>query len=149
MSDLDDLLDKLTAPRRPADDLRRLARYQRWIVGLTLAQVTLWLACLLIVILRGVQSDVAFRFPLAVTVTLGCVGGVFAFLIYCTIRNPVVAIVMGAACIPPLLGVLALVVVNGAAARELKADGVPVGMFGADADAIEDVPGLYDEQDGW
>ena len=50
---------------------------------------------------------------------------------------------------PTLPGRAALVVVNGVATRALQSDGVPVGMFGADADAIEDVPGLYDEDAGW
>jgi len=44
---------------------------------------------------------------------------------------------------------VALAVANGVATRELQASGVAVGVFGADVDAIEDVPGLYDEQDGW
>jgi hypothetical protein len=144
MSEFDD-----EAPRRPADDLRRLARYQRWIVGTFLAQLALWLGYLLLSLVRGEALRDGMGFPLFLTVALGCAGGVFAFLIYCTVRNPVVGFVMGAACIPPFLGVLALVVVNGVATRALQSDGVRVGMFGADADAIEDVPGLYDEDAGW
>jgi hypothetical protein len=142
-------IEDRTASRRPADDLRRLARYQRWVMGAVLAQVGLWLGCLVLLALRGRGLNEGLQFPIAVTVILGCVGGIFSFLIYCTIRNPVIAIVMGAACIPPLLGILALVVVNGAATRELEAEGVSVGFLGADADAIEDVPGLYDEDEGW
>jgi hypothetical protein len=136
-------------PRRPADDLRRLARYQRWIVGVVLTQVVLWTGCLLLSLVRGEGIGDAYRFPIIVTAILGIVGGIFVFLIYCTVRNPVIALVMGAACIPPLLGVIALAVVNGVATRELQAAGIPVGIFGADADAIEDVPGLYDEDEGW
>ncbi|HSQ54434.1 MAG TPA: hypothetical protein VLM40_01715 [Gemmata sp.] len=137
-------------PRRhSAETLRRVARYQRWIVGVVLAQVALWVGFLFLLLLSHHGSHGAFRFPLVVTVTLGFVGGIFTFLIYCSIRNPIIALIMGAACVPPLLGILTLTVVNGVASRELRADGVPVGMFGADADAIEDVPGLYDEDEGW
>jgi hypothetical protein len=135
--------------RRPADDLRRLARYQRWIVGVVLAQIALWIGFLLLSLVRGEAVGDGMGFPLFLTVVLGFAGGLFAFLIYCTVRNPVIGLVMGAACVPPFLGVLALVVVNGVATRALESDGILVGMFGADADAIEDVPGLYDEQDGW
>jgi hypothetical protein len=135
--------------RRPADDLRRLVRYQRWVMGVVLAQIALWIGFLLLSLVRGDSIGDGLGFPVTVTVVLGCVGGIFAFLIYCTARNPVIALVMGAACIPPFLGLLALTVVNGVATRALEADGVLVGMFGADADAVEDVPGLYDEQDGW
>jgi hypothetical protein len=137
------------APRRPADDLRRVVRYQRWVMGVVLAQIALWLGYLLLSIVRGDSIGDGLGFPVTVTVILGCVGGIFAFLIYCTVRNPFTAIIMGAACIPPFLGVLALTVVNGVATRALESDGILVGIFGADADAIEDVPGLYDEDAGW
>ena len=136
-------------PRRSADDLRRLARYQRWIVAVVLAQVGLWIGYLVLALARDEPIAGPPRFTIILTVILGCAGGIFAFLIYCTVRNPVSGLMMAAACIPPLLGLLALVVVNSTATRELEANGVPVGMFGADPDIIEDIPGLYDEDEGW
>src|SRR5689334_3924872 len=104
--------DRDEAPRRPADDLRRLARYQRWIVGVVLAQVALWIGFLMLSLVRGHGIGDGMGFPLTLTAALGLAGGAFAFLIYSTVRNPVIGLVMGAACVPPFLGVLALVVVN-------------------------------------
>jgi hypothetical protein len=144
MSEYDDF-----GPKRPADDLRRIARYQRWVMGVMLAEIALWVGCLVLSLVRGEGPFYVSGFPIVVTVVLGCVGGIFSFMIYCTVRNPVIALVMGAACVPPLLGFFALTVVNSLATRELQADGVVVGVFGADVDAIEDVPGLYDEDQGW
>jgi len=135
--------------RRPAEELRRLARYQRWVMGVMLAEIALWVGCLLFGMARGRDLAAFSQIPLVATVALGCTGGIFAFLAYCTTRNAVTALLMGVACVPPLLGFFALAVANGVATRELQASGVAVGVFGADVDAIEDVPGLYDEQDGW
>ena len=99
--------------KRPADELRRVARYQRWLIASVVIQVTLWVAWL---ILSAANQSIGVRwesFLLQVTVILGCVGGVYAFLIYWTVRDPFWAVAMGLASVPPFLGVFALAVVNG------------------------------------
>jgi hypothetical protein len=141
--------DDEAIPRRPADELRRIARYQRWIVAVVLAQLGLWVGCILLPLSRGSGFTNGSGFALTLTVILGCVGGVYSFLIYWSDRNPIWAVVMGLASIPPFLGFLTLAAVNSVATRMLKTNGVPVGMFGADIAAIEDEPGFYDEDAGW
>ena len=140
---------------RPADELRRVARYQRWLIASVVTQVGLWLGT--IVLMFADDGVVGSRYEsllLRLTVILGCVGGVCAFLIYWTVRDPFWAVAMGLASVPPFLGVFALAVVNGTATRELAASGVAVGLFGADADAIPDGSGFgvfdpYEEDAGW
>ncbi len=149
MPDFDDEED---SPRRPADELRRIARYHRWIVLLVLAQLTLWACCLLLSLRERTPFGGSSEFPIVVTVVLGCAGGIYSFLIYWTVRDPLWAVVMGLACIPPGMGLLVLAVVNGTATRELTDNGVKVGLLGADAEAIPDWP-TYDAGDaddaGW
>jgi hypothetical protein len=136
-------------PQTPADDLRRVARYQRWVIATVLAQITLWIGYLVLGSLNGSGFGGGGRFAVVLTVALGCVGGVYTFLIYWTLRQPVQAVVIGLACLPPLIGLFGLMAVNMAATRMLGSNGVSVGVFGADLDSIEDTPGLYDEDAGW
>src|SRR5262245_6904880 len=130
--------DDPDAPRRPAEELRRVARYQRWIVGAVFCQLALWLGYY--IRMHGYLTDFGNQtnLPVAITFIIGIAGGVYAFLIYWTIRNPLWAGVMGLACFLPFLGLLALTVVNGTATRFLTANGVRVGWFCADPDAIEE-----------
>jgi len=131
------------------DELKRIARYQRWVIACVLAQITMWLCLLVLSFLeRGwVDTDI----PLFLTVLLDLAGAVYAFLIYWTMRNPFLAVVMGLASIPPLLGLLALTAVNSTATRTLNANGVHVGFFGADLNKMEEEGGIYydDEDAGW
>jgi hypothetical protein len=144
MTELDD-----AGPRTSTDQLRRVARYHRWVIAAALAQVTLWVVCLVLVALGYTDFSPRLHFPVVLTVALGGVGGVYTFLVYWTLRKPVLAVVMGLASVPPLLGLFSLLAVNGTATRTLAADGVEVGLFGADLDATEHTPGLTDEDGGW
>jgi hypothetical protein len=143
--------DDPDAPRRPAAELRRVAQYQRWVVGAVFAQLALWVGYF--ALMKGYLTDLDGRSSLPVTFTffIGVAGGVYAFLIYWTIRDPLWAGVMGLACFVPFLGLLTLAVVNGTATRFLTANGVAVGWLWADLDAIEDTDyrGLYEEEAGW
>jgi hypothetical protein len=144
--------DDAGAPRRPAAELRRVAHYQRWIVGAVFAQLALWVGYFGLT--RGYLPEFGDQtsLPVMLTFVIGIGGGVYAFLIYWIIRDPVWAGVMGLACFLPFLGLLALTVVNGTATRFLTANGVPVGWFCADPDAIEESAGcrgLYEEDGGW
>jgi hypothetical protein len=137
------------APRRPPEELRRIARYQRWVVATILAQLALWAGYVVLALFSGAHLANGLRFPVIVSFVLGAVGGIYAFLIYWTARGPFVAVVMGLGSLPPCLGLLVLAVVHGTATTVLRANGVPVGVFGADVDAIAD-SGAYDDEDaGW
>ncbi|MBA4187156.1 MAG: hypothetical protein C0467_03975 [Planctomycetaceae bacterium] len=144
MPDFDD-----NSPRLSVEELKRIARYQRWVIACVLAQITMWLGILILSILDGVWID--SELPLFLTVLLGLAGGVYAFLIYWEIRNPLWAAVMGLASILPLMGLLTLTAVNGLATQILNRNGVTVGFFGADVNTIEEQSGgFYDDEDaGW
>lgn len=133
----------------PMSELKLIARYQRWVIACVLAQITMWLCLLVMSFLeRGwIETDI----PLFLTVLLDIAGAVYAFLIYWTMRNPFLAVVMGLASIPPLLGLLALTAVNSTATRTLTANGVHVGFFGVDLNKMEEEGGIYydDEDAGW
>jgi len=137
------------SPRLPMSELKLIARYQRWVIACVLAQITMWLCLLVMSFLeRGwIETDI----PLFLTVLLDIAGAVYAFLIYWTMRNPFLAVVMGLASIPPLLGLLALTAVNSTATRTLTANGVHVGFFGVDLNKMEEEGGIYydDEDAGW
>lgn len=135
-------------PRLPGEELRRIARYQRWVIACVLAQISLWVALLVLAIAngRGIDLDV----PICLTLILGIAGGAYSFLIYWQIRDPFWACVMGVASMVPFLGFFALAAVNSAATQLLNRNGVQVGFFGADLNKIEDGGWVYDDEDaGW
>ena len=109
MSDLDD------PPRRPAAELRRIIRYQRWVMAVLLAELALWIGYLVIGFVRGAPIAVGLRFPTVLSIILGGVGGIYTFLLYWTVRGPFMAIIMGVAALPPALGAIVLLIANGLA----------------------------------
>ncbi|WP_439620427.1 hypothetical protein [Gemmata sp.] len=138
------------APRLPADVLRRVARYQRWVIACVLSQLTMWLGLLVLGILNGEWVDV--EVPLFLTFVLDLAGAAFSFLIYWTVRDPFWAVVMGLAAVPPIMGLLTMTAVNGTATATLTRNGVRVGFFGAELNEIEgDWFGAYDDEEdaGW
>lgn len=136
-------------PRRPADELRRIIRYQRWIVAIVLAQIALWLGFVLLSWVGGQNPGGGLGFPTVLTFFLGAAGGVFAFLTYWSIRGPLAAIIMGLGAIPPCMGILVLMVVNSTATNVLKSNGVRMRFFwGAVESDIPDDDELYDDE-GW
>lgn len=146
MSEFDDDL-----PRRPAAELRRIARYQRWIVAVVLAQIALWLGFILLSLISGQNPGSGLRFPTILTFFLGGVGGIYAFLTYWSIRGPFAALIMGLGSIPPCMGIFVLMVVNATATGVLKENGVRLWFFwGAMESDILDDHELGDEEDeGW
>lgn len=134
---------------RSAEGLRRIARYQRWLIAVVLAQLALWGGFIAIMVLsRGRGADV--QFPVVLTIILGVVGGLFVFLLSWELRGPFAATVFGIATVVPCIGLLILTMVNGYATTELRKHGVPVGVFGASLAAIDERPSPYDDEDaGW
>jgi hypothetical protein len=138
------------APRRTADELRRIARYQRWIIGIMLAQLALWVGYILIAAARGADVHAGLRLPTIITFALGGVGGIYTFLLYWTIRGPFAAVVMGLGAVPPCIGLLVLLTVNGAATAVLRANGVRVWLLGGAIEGdIPDWEGGDEEEEGW
>jgi hypothetical protein len=135
---------------RSADELKRIIRYQRWLIAVVLAQLVLWLGFIALMVLgRGRGPDLSF--PAALTFILGCVGGIFVFLLSWELRGAFAAIVFGLATVVPCMGLIILTLVNGYATAELKKHGVKVGVFGASTADVHERPSLYDadEDAGW
>lgn len=147
MSAFDDEFDRPTY-ERPIEELKRIARYQRWLIAVVLAQLALWGGFIALTLVSGGAPSV--EFPVALTVILGCVGGIFVFLLAWEIRGAFGAIVFGLATVVPCMGLLILTLVSGYATTELRKHGVKVGIFGASEGAINERPSLYDDEDaGW
>jgi H+/Cl- antiporter ClcA len=140
-----------TGPRRPADQLRRIARYHRWVIAVMIAQVTLWLGYLIVGFARDFDIHDGLRFPTIFSMILGGVAAVFIFLLYWTLRGPFSALIMGVAAIPPCIGILALLAASTTATAALRTSGIPVGLLGAaDHDIPDDhLPYEFDEDEGW
>ncbi len=72
--------DRQGAGRSP-EQLRRIIRYQRWLIAVVLGQLALWIGSIaLTVIKRRADFDDGMNFPVLLTFILGCVGGIFVFL---------------------------------------------------------------------
>ena len=137
---------------RSADELKRIVRYQRWLIAVVLAQLALWLGFIVLTVLgngRGRGPDMSF--PVALTVILGCVGGIFVFLMSWELRGAFGAIAFGLATLIPCVGLLIITLVNGYATTELRKHGIKVGVFGASLADVDARPDPYadDEDAGW
>ncbi len=143
--------DDFEPPRgqRSPEELKRIIRYQRWLIAVVLAQLVLWGAFVALSIL-GSKRLTGLNFPLFLTILLGVVGGIFVFLISWELRGAFAAFVFGAATVVPCLGLVVLTLVNGYATNELKKHGLKVGMFGGNSAAIEERTSPYEDEDaGW
>jgi hypothetical protein len=136
---------------RSAAQLKRISRYQRWLVGVVLAQLGLWVAVIaLSAVANPRMFDDGLRFPMLLTFILGGLGAVFVFLLAWELRGPLAAVLFALATVVPCLGLLILAMVSGYATTELRKHGVKVGFFGASTDAIDERPDPYGDDDaGW
>jgi hypothetical protein len=136
---------------RSADELKRIVRYQRWLIAVVLGQLALWLGFIALSVIGRSNPADALSFPVVLTVILGGVGGVFVFLIAWELRGAFAAVVFGLATVVPCMGLIVLTLVNGYATTELKKHGVRVGVFGASLADVDERPSPYDpdEDAGW
>ena len=136
---------------RTAEELRRIVRYQRWLVAVVLGQLALWLGFIALGLLGAGFGGDAINFPAVLTLILGGVGGVFVFLTAWELRGAFAAVAFGLMTVVPCMGLMIIVLVNDYATKELKKHGVPVGIFGASLADIDDRPSLYDDSEdaGW
>jgi hypothetical protein len=111
------------------EDLRSVARYQKGI-----------LICILIYLLAVVGQFLIpqeFRIFLGLGVLmLGLVGTVFTFLLATKVYSTGVGILLGILTLIPCIGLIALLVVNGKATSVLTANGIKVGLLGADLSQV-------------
>lgn len=142
--------DRPDAERAP-DSLRRIVRYQRWLIAVVLAQLALWGGYVVLGLLGRGNFGGGVGFPVVLTFILGAVGGIFVFLLSWELRGTFAAVVFGLGTVVPCMGLFVLMLVNGYATNELKKNGVRVGVFGATLADIDDRPPLYSDDDdaGW
>jgi hypothetical protein len=131
------------APKRSPNDLRRIARYQRWLIAVVLAQMALWGGFLALTI-HGNSPVLDSALPRMLLLILGSVGGIYVFLLTWELRDGVIAIVFGFATVIPFMGILVMILANTYASEELRKYGIPVGIFGANDDDIANPPASAD-----
>ncbi len=134
---------------RPVEELKRIARYQRWLIAVVLAQLALWGGYIALTVLSEAHPA-GMEFPAILMLILGVVGGIYVFRLSWELRGAFAAFVFGLATIIPCMGLVILTLVNGYATTELRKHGVKVGVFGASPLDIDERPSLYDDEDaGW
>jgi hypothetical protein len=138
-------------PERSADALKRIVRYQRWLIAVVLAQLALWAGFVALALLGSARfTGATMGFPVVLTFILGGVGGIFVFLLSWELRGAFAAVVFGGATVVPVMGLIILTLVNGYATTELRKHGIKVGTFGASLAAVDEHQSLYDDEDaGW
>jgi hypothetical protein len=151
MAEPDDEFDRpFHHPERDLDRLRRIIRYQRWMIAVVLAQLVLWFGFIVLTTLRHDMGREPIRFPIFLTLILNGVGALFVFLMLLELRGAFSAVTLALAALFPCVGLLVITMVNSYATTELKRNGVNVGLFGASLADLEDRPSLYDDEDaGW
>ncbi|MBC7967314.1 MAG: hypothetical protein H7Z17_15470 [Fuerstia sp.] len=67
---------------------------------------------------------------------VGLTGAVFAFLLAMKTHGTGQGILLGILCLVPCVGLLVLLIINSKATSVLKANGIKVGLLGADLSSI-------------
>ena len=116
-------------PRLSAQELRNIAGRQRRV-----------LICILIdlgaIAWRFSASVPMARYANLALLAAGVAMTVLIFMLASKVYGTAVAIVAGVLAFVPVLGLAALLVVNGKATEILKSHGIPVGLMGADESKI-------------
>jgi hypothetical protein len=137
------------AGERSSEELKRIVRYQRWLIGLVLAQLALWMWWgVLEVAGAGRGPHDAARLLLGAVVLAA---GAFVFMLECTLNGVAAGLFGGLLALIPGLGLLFQVMANQAATTDLKKHGLTVGTFGASPAEVDvcRCPYDIDEDAGW
>lgn len=106
------------------EDLRKVATYQKGI----LVCILIYLVC----VFGQFLLPVGIRPILMLIVLINVlIGAVFVFLLAIKTYGTGLGVVFGILTIVPLIGLIALLIVNGKATKILKQNGVEVGLLGA------------------
>jgi hypothetical protein len=119
----------------PADreKLRRVARYQQWVLYALLAQILLYVLVLFLqgAALPDVATLIALFFLPLVALSMAAV-----FLLAKELLHIVIAVLCTILMLVPCVSLLVLLVVNGRATKFLQTRGVKVGFMGANPHTI-------------
>ena len=129
------LANQPTQPFVPGIDrekLRRVAKYQQWVLYALLAGVVIYF-----VAGATMRAPMAIRFPISMLfLAIGLFSMVAIFLLTNEMSNPIVGILCALLMILPCVGLLALAFVNARATAYLQQHGVKVGFMGASPNSI-------------
>ena len=134
---------------RSSEELKRIVRYQRWLIGLVLAQLALWAWWgVLSVTGAGRGPNEGARILLGAVVLAA---GAFVFMLESTLNGVAAGLFGGLLSLIPGLGLLFQVMANQAATTDLKKHGLTVGAFGASPAEVDThwCPYDIDEDTGW
>jgi len=128
-----------------AEELRTIANYQRSIQYCILVQVGAYILGMMVITSTD-KLDPGLRMPasilsglLGIAVIGGAVvGGIFAVLLALRVYNVVLAIIFGMSALIPCIGLMGLFVINQRATSRLLEFQIPVGLLGADLQALEE-----------
>src|SRR5262245_25978572 len=96
MADPDDEFDRpLEHPERDLDRLRRLVRYQRWLIAVVLGQLVVWLGFVVLMALRRNMGGDPMKLPMLLTIVLNAIGAIFLARTMCELRRPLGATIFG------------------------------------------------------
>ena len=111
-------------PMLSRDDLRSVATYQKGILLCILAYL------LLVVLQFALPPDVRF-FLLLAAAALTITATVFVFLLATKVYSTGLGILLAILTLIPCIGLIVLLIINGKATAVLKAQGIRVGLLGA------------------
>jgi hypothetical protein len=121
------------APGMDREKLRRVAKYQQWVLYALLATI-----CINITSFAARQADslVVNLVVLVVALAIAIVSMVAIFLLANELYNAGIGVLCAILMIVPCIALLTLVIVNGKATSFLQQHGIKVGFMGANPNSI-------------
>jgi hypothetical protein len=114
------------------DKLRRVAKYQQWVIYALLANI-----CANIASIAAGQADLAIRMGiLVVALAIAVFAMVAIFLLANELYNAGIGVLCAVLMIVPCISLITLLVVNGKATGYLQQNGVKVGFMGVNPNTI-------------
>ena len=115
------------------EKLRRIAKYQQWVLYALLAMIVTYFAAILA---RAAGFEAIGLLIAACLLPIGLASMVAAFLLTNELSNPFVAIVCAVLMLIPCVALLTLFLINGRATKHLQTHGIKVGFMGANPNTI-------------
>jgi hypothetical protein len=115
------------------EKLRRVARYQQWVLYALLGQIVVYV---MVLVLQGAGFYGASQLASLLFVPLAVFSMVAVFLLGKELLHIALAVICTVLMIVPCVSLLVLLVINGRATRLLQERGIKVGLLGANPDMI-------------
>lgn len=113
------------------DDLRSVAAYQRWVTLCILVYLCVIIGRIVTVVNR-IAIPPVLEFGLAIALLVAVLSGmIFVFLLSAKVYGTVQGILLAFCTLIPCIGLLVLLRINAKATNVLRANGIKVGLLGA------------------